>query len=60
MGYLASILGGDVGNAIEVYTTGYWGSGGEAEGQISFNGLVASSFNKIQMLPLLYFCIKWK
>lgn len=58
MGYLASILGGDVGNAIEVYTTGYWGSGGEAEGQISFNGLVASSFNKIQMLPLLYFLYK--
>lgn len=55
MNYLSSFLGGDVGKAVEVYTTGYWGADGEAAEQISLKGMIALYFNQLQMLPFLYF-----
>ncbi|SHF71086.1 EpsG family protein [Bacteroides faecichinchillae] len=58
MNYLSSFLGGDVGKAVEVYTTGYWGADGEAAEQISLKGMIALYFNQLQMLPLLYFMYK--
>lgn len=58
LNYLSSVLGGNVGKALALYTTGYWGAGGEAEEQISFKGLLASSFNQIQMVPLLYYMFR--
>lgn len=60
MDYFSSFLGGDIGKTIELYTSGYWGTSGEAEGQISLKGRIALYINQLQMLPFIYLMYKIK